>query len=48
MQELEQLAYACDIEVKTVVTQNLDSDFSSILYWKKGKSWTLGNLVEHG
>ena len=33
MQELEQLAFACDIEVKTVVIQNLE--VISPKYWKR-------------
>ena len=36
MQELKQLAYACDIEVKAVVTQNLDT-ISPQYYIGKGK-----------
>lgn len=44
MQELEQLAFACDIEVKTVVIQNLEV-ISPKYYIGKGKmSWTLGNF----
>ena len=43
MQELEQLAFACDIEVKTVVIQNLEV-ISPKYILEKEKSWTLGNF----
>lgn len=45
MQELKQLAYACDIEVKTVVTQNLDT-ISPQYYIGKGKVMEIKELVE--
>lgn len=45
MQELKQLAYACDIEVKAVVTQNLDT-ISPQYYIGKGKVMEIKELVE--
>lgn len=45
MQELKQLAYACDIEVKAVVTQNLDA-ISPQYYIGKGKVMEIKELVE--
>lgn len=45
MQELKQLAYACDIEVKAVVTQNLDT-ISPQYYMGKGKVMEIKELVE--
>lgn len=45
MQELKQLAYACDIEVKAVVTQNLDT-ISPRYYIGKGKVMEIKELVE--
>ena len=45
MQELKQLAYACDIEVKAVVTQNLDT-ISPQDYIGKGKVMEIKELVE--
>ena len=45
MQELKQLAYACDIEVKGVVTQNLDT-ISPQYYIGKGKVMEIKELVE--
>lgn len=45
MQELKQLAYACDIEVKVVVTQNLDT-ISPQYYIGKGKVMKIKELVE--
>lgn len=45
MQELKQLAYACDIEVKAVVTQNLDM-ISPQYYIGKGKVMEIKELVE--
>lgn len=45
MQELEQLAFACDIEVKTVVIQNLEV-ISPKYYIGKGKVMDIGELLE--
>lgn len=45
MQELEQLAFACDIEVKTVVIQNLEV-ISPKYYIGKGKVMGIGELLE--
>lgn len=45
MQELKQLVYACDIEVKAVVTQNLDT-ISPQYYIGKGKVMEIKELVE--
>lgn len=45
LQELKQLAYACDIEVKAVVTQNLDT-ISPQYYIGKGKVMEIKELVE--
>lgn len=45
MQELEQLAFACDIEVKTVVIQNLEV-ISPKYYIGKGKVIDIGELLE--
>ena len=45
MQELKQLAYACDIEVKAVVIQNLDT-ISPQYYIGKGKVMEIKELVE--
>lgn len=45
IQELKQLAYACDIEVKAVVTQNLDT-ISPQYYIGKGKVMEIKELVE--
>lgn len=45
MQELEQLAFACDIEVKTVVIQNLEV-ISPQYYIGKGKVMDIGELLE--
>ena len=45
MQELKQFAYACDIEVKAVVTQNLDT-ISPQYYIGKGKVMEIKELVE--
>lgn len=45
MQELKQLAYACNIEVKAVVTQNLDT-ISPQYYIGKGKVMEIKELVE--
>lgn len=45
MQELKQLAYACDIEVKAVATQNLDT-ISPQYYIGKGKVMEIKELVE--
>ena len=45
MQELKQLAYACDIEVKAVVTQNLDT-ISPQYYMGKGKVMEIKELLE--
>ena len=44
MQELEQLAYACDIEVKTVVIQNLEV-ISPQYYIGKGKVMEIEELL---
>ena len=45
MQELELLAFACDIEVKTVVIQNLEV-ISPQYYIGKGKVMDIGELLE--
>ena len=45
MQELEQLAYACDIEVKTVVIQNLEV-ISPQYYIGKGKAMEIEELLD--
>ena len=45
MQELEQLAYACDIEVKTVVIQNLEV-ISPQYYIGKGKVMEIEELLD--
>lgn len=45
MQELEQLAFACDIEVKTIVIQNLEV-ISPKYYIGKGKVMDIGELLE--
>ena len=45
MQELEQLAYACDIEVKTIVIQNLEV-ISPQYYIGKGKVMEIEELLD--